>query len=244
MKIVTYNIRGGWGSDGVRSTERIAEVLLGLSPDIVLLQEVHQRLPQTKFVDQPSRLQMSLGMPLIFQANLRLGVGGYGVAVATRYPICQVQNHLLPSVREQRGVLQVTLEVEGEPLTVFCTHWGLSGAERERQAARLAELVRDVSGRVVVGGDFNERPDAAGIRSLLTQTGLSDADAAQNRLTYPADAPEARIDYFFYSPEITLLEVSPVLSLASDHFPLAAVFESASERCAGTSSPGGLIVPK
>jgi len=224
MKIVTYNIRGGWGSDGVRSTERIAEVVRDLSPDIVLFQEVHQRLPQSKFVDQPARLQKTLGMPLVFQANLRLGVGEYGVAVASRFPVRQVQNHLLPSVREQRGVLQVELDTEGGPLTVFCTHWGLNEAERERQAERAAELVLAVSGPVILGGDFNEGPDAPGIRHLLAQTVLVDAGASQNRLTYPADTPEARIDYLFFSPNFTLGEVYPVSTLASDHLPLVAEF--------------------
>ena len=224
MKIVTYNIRGGWGSDGVRSTERIAEVVRELSPDIVLFQEVHQRLPQSKFVDQPARLQKTLEMPLVFQANLRLGMGGYGVAVASRFPVREVQNHLLPSVREQRGALQVRVETESGPLTVFCTHWGLNGAEREKQAARLAELASAAAGPMIIGGDFNEGPDAPGIRLLREQTGLQDADAVQSRLTYPADLPEHRIDYFFYSPELMLKEISPVSTLASDHLPLLAEF--------------------
>ncbi len=34
------------------------------------------------------------------------------------------------------GRLQVTLDTPHGLLTVFCTHWGLNGAERERQAAR------------------------------------------------------------------------------------------------------------
>ena len=202
MRVMTYNIRGGWGSDGRKSTSRIAEVVREQVPDIVCFQEVHQRLPQSRFVDQPARLESELGMPFVFQANLRLGIGGYGVAVASRYPVRTVQNHLLPSVREQRSALQVMLETPAGLLTVFCTHWGLNGQERERQAARLAELVLGVPGPVLIGGDFNEGPDAAGIRLLLARTGLCDADAAQDRLTYPADKPESRIDYLFFSPEL------------------------------------------
>jgi len=222
---MTYNIRGGWGIDGVRSTSRIADVVREHAPDIVCFQEVHQRLPQSRFVDQPTQLERELAMPLVFQANLRLGfVGGYGVAVASRYPVRGVHNHLLPSVREQRGVLQVTLETPTGLLTVFCTHWGLNAEERERQAASLAALVLAVSGPVIVAGDFNERPDAGGVRLLLSQTGLLDADAAQNRLTYPADIPEARIDYLFYSPTLALQTVSVIPTLVSDHLPLLAEF--------------------
>lgn len=224
MRVMTYNIRGGWGMNGQWSTERIAEVVLDQSPDILCLQEVHQRLPQSRFVDQPGRLQKALGLPVVFQANLRLGIGGYGLALVSRYPVNTVQNHLLPSVREQRGVLQVHLTTPTGPLTVFCTHWGLNGAERERQGARLAELVTAVTGPVLVCGDFNEGPDAPGIRLLREQTGLQDSDADQNRLTYPADKPEARIDYILYSPELSRSAVFPVETLASDHLPLVAEF--------------------
>lgn len=226
MKIVTFNIRGGWGIDGIRSIERIAGLVSELSPDIVLFQEVHQRLPQSKFVDQPGRLQKALGMPLTFQANLRLGPGGYGVAVASRFPVLEVQNHLLPSVREQRGVLQVCLDWEGAPLTIFCTHWGLNEAEREKQAARLSELVKAVSTPVIIGGDFNEGPESAAVGTLLARTGFVDADAALSRHTYPADVPETRIDYFFYSPSLILTEIFPVETRVSDHLPLVAEFES------------------
>jgi len=224
MRVMTYNIRGGWGIDGKRSTERIAEVILDHAPDVLCLQEVHQRLPQSHFVDQPGRFERLLGLPVTFQANLRLGPGGYGLAVVSRFPVVTTQNHLLPSVREQRGVLQVTLAPPGGPLTVFCTHWGLSGTERAGQGARLAALVGDVPGPVVVCGDFNERADAPGVQVLLEQTGLRDADADQNRLTYPADAPEARIDYVFFSPALTLRGVSVTQTSASDHLPLVVDF--------------------
>ncbi len=224
MRVMTYNIRGGWGMDGQWSTERIAEVVLAQAPDILCLQEVHQRLPQSRFVDQPGRLQKALGLPVVFQANLRLGVGGYGLALVSRYPVNTVQNHLLPSVREQRGVLQVSLTTPTGLLTVFCTHWGLNGKERERQGARLAKLVTAVSGPVLVCGDFNEGQDAPGIRLLRERTGLQDADADLNRRTYPADKPEARIDYILYSPELSLSAISPVETLASDHLPLVAEF--------------------
>ena len=224
MRVMTYNIRGGWGIDGRWSTERIAEVVLEQAPDILCLQEVHQRLPQSRFVDQPGRLQKALGLPVVFQANLRLGVGNYGLAVVSRYPVNTVQNHLLPSVREQRGVLQVNLTTPTGPLTIFCTHWGLNGAERERQGARLAELVRDAPGPVLVCGDFNEDAAAPGLTRLMSQTGLEDADAAEKRLTYPADTPAAQIDYILFSPALTLQSVFPVETFASDHLPIVADF--------------------
>jgi len=224
MRVMTYNIRGGWGMDGGWSTERIGEVVLGQAPDILCLQEVHQRLPQSRFVDQPGRLQKALGLPVVFQANLRLGLGNYGLAVVSRYPVNAVRNHLLPSAREQRGALEVSLTTPDGLLTVFCTHWGLNGAERERQAARLADLVQAASGPVLVCGDFNEGPTAPALSALLERTQLADAGADQNRLTYPTDVPAARIDYVLYSAPLALRSISPLTTLASDHLPLVADF--------------------
>jgi endonuclease/exonuclease/phosphatase family metal-dependent hydrolase len=157
-----------------------------------------------------------------FQANLRLGIGGYGLAVVSRFPVGTVQNHLLPSVREQRGVLEVRLDTPTGPLVVFCTHFGLNADERVKQSAMLAELILAASYPVIVCGDFNERPDAAGIQSLLARTGLSDADAGQNRWTYPVNALEARIDYVFYSSALVCRSLSVIETQMSDHLPLVA----------------------
>lgn len=216
--------------DGQRSAARIAEVVLAQDADIVCLQEVHQRLPQSKFVDQPKQLQKLLGLPVTFQANLKIGVGGYGLAVVSRYPVGTVQNHLLPSVREQRGVLEVRLDLSSGPVSLFCTHFGLSGEERVKQAARLAELVSGASYPVIVCGDFNERSDAPAVRLLLDRTGLQDADSALGRWTYPVNALEARIDYIFHSPSLVCREVSVIEIEASDHLPVVGEFKSEGAR--------------
>ncbi len=211
--------------DGVRSAERVAETILAQDTDIVCLQEVHQRLPQSGFQDQPKQFEKHLGLPVTFQANLRIGVGGYGLAVISRYPIGTVQNHLLPSIREQRGALEVRFDTPAGPIIVFCTHFGLSGEERVKQAVSLAALVQAASHPVLICGDFNERADAPTVRALLSQTGLSDADAAEDRWTYATNALEGRIDYLFYSPSLTCQSVSVIESQASDHLPVVGEFE-------------------
>ena len=210
--------------DGLRSAERIAETVLAQDADIVCLQEVHQRLPQSALQDQPKQLEKQLGLPVTFQANLRIGVGGYGLAIVSRYPVGTVHNHLLPSIREQRGVLEVRLDTPHGPIVVFCTHFGLSGPERQKQAASLAALVQSAAYPVLVCGDFNERPDAPAVRALLSQTDLRDADAAEDRWTYPTNALEGRIDYLFYSPSLICQNIAVVESQASDHLPVVGEF--------------------
>ena len=62
------------------------------------------------------------------------------------------------------------------------------------------------------------------MRYLRDATGLLDADEARNRLTFPSDKPEARIDLILHSPELNPQGVEVLTTLASDHLPVVADF--------------------
>lgn len=229
MRIVTYNTRGSLGMDKRRLTARIADVVRGLSPDVVCFQEIHQRLPWSGREDQPHVLSERLHRPFYFQRNLYFGFGGYGVGIATRATVVHIHEHFLPSLKEQRGALEIQLRnVAGlRSLTVFCTHWGLQAEERQQQGKALAELVNQAPHPVIVCGDLNEGAQDSGVSGLLRDTGLQDADALANRPTFGSDNPTVRIDYILYSPELVVRNVEVISSLASDHLPLAADMELA-----------------
>lgn len=212
--------------DGVRSTSRIVEVARSLSPDIVCFQEIHQRLPWSGRENQPVMLQEGLKRRFLFQRNLRVGAGGYGVGMATRATVVQIREHLLPSMKEQRGAQEVRLrEMPGiGSLTVFNTHWGLDAQERREQAATLAELVNRAANAILVCGDFNEGRDGEAVTHLLEETGLLDADSGMKRSTFASDNPTDRIDFIFYSPHLRPINVEVVATQASDHLPLLADF--------------------
>ena len=224
MRIVSYNTRGSLGMDGQRSTRRIAQTVSRLSPDIVCFQEIHQRMPQSGGEDQPGLLSRYLNRGFVFQRNLRLGMGNYGIGIAARGTIIAAEEHFMPSVREQRGALQLSLrDVAGiGRLSVFCTHWGLDEEEREKQAAFLVPLIMAAKHPVIFCGDLNEGPSAKGVQALREGTGLVDADVAQSRPTFIADDPKERIDYILYSSDLALRYYEVVDSLASDHLPILA----------------------
>ena len=215
--------------DGRRSTARIAQKVRHMSPDIVCFQEIHRRMLRSGGEDQPGMLADGLGRPFVFQSNLTIGFGGYGVGIAYRGALHQSREHMLPSKTEQRGALEVQLrDVAGIPrLTVFCTHWGLDAEERSHQALALAQSVRAAGHPIIVCGDFNENAEGISVRSLLEATGLLDADAALNRPTFPSNNPTTRIDFVLHSSDLAVRNVEVISSLASDHLPVLVDFELA-----------------
>jgi endonuclease/exonuclease/phosphatase family metal-dependent hydrolase len=220
MKILSYNIRGGLGIDNIRSTERIAQVVQALEPEVVCFQEVHERTPWSGFIDQPKELRRLLDRHVTLMRCIDLKVGGYGVAIATKEKPTAVHRHRLPSGgevgKEPRGLLEVRLA----DYTVFCTHWGLTENERLAQAEFVAEKVNAVSGARVLCGDLNDFAESVCVQALLSRTGFTDADAAECRFTYATDNPTARIDFVLYSAEWACESVAVVDTPASDHFPL------------------------
>src|SRR5205809_7438036 len=100
MRLATYNIRAGRGIDDRRSIQRVIDVLRGINPDVVCLQEVEKRLPPHVLEDQPAILSRALGMSVRFQANWRLAPGAFGNAILSRFPIVTYAEYTLPNDRE------------------------------------------------------------------------------------------------------------------------------------------------
>lgn len=234
IRLMTYNIRGGLGIDGRRSTRRIAEVVRESGAQVVCVQEVHQRLPWSRMIDQPGRLHKALGMTVLFQRNLSIGVGGYGSALVTSLEISQTTMHPLTSRREQRGAIEARLDTPDGPLTVFCTHLGLDSEERVGQARELAALLNACETPKLICGDFNEEADGAAVELLVESTGLVDAGVG-GAPTFSSDNPVHRIDMIFCDPSIRVSNIRVLDTMASDHKPLVADLEL--DQTSGTPIP-------
>ncbi len=220
MRVMSFNVRGGLGADGRRDTARVAAAVRGQSPGIVCFQEVHQRLPWSGWSDQPGILGRELGMNVVFQRCVNTIIGGYGLAVASPFALEDVARRFLPGTGERRGALGVTARTPGGPVRVWCTHWGLNGEQRVRQAACLASWVNESPLPTVLCGDLNERPDAPAVRRLLADTGLRDSGAVAGTPTYPADLPTARIDFLLHSAGLVCERCAVPDTQASDHRPV------------------------
>ncbi len=233
LRVLSYNIHHGEGMDGRVDLTRIAEVIRQCEADLVALQEVDRGVRRTDRVDQPARLAELTGMNVVFERNIEHEGGDYGNAVLSRMPVERYQNHFLPQCRpgELRGLLEVQVTLDDQPLVFYATHFDYRPSDEERMAsvAMLKEKMEPHARQpVIVAGDLNDTPDSRVLesaRAFLVDTCHQDADAV---LTWPADAPSQRIDYILSNghPSLRCVEfrVLPE-TVASDHRPILAVFE-------------------
>ncbi|RJX18731.1 MAG: endonuclease [Desulforudis sp.] len=222
LRIVTYNIRHGLGIDGMVSLERTAQTLAILRPDLVALQEVDRCRARSGFTDQARNLAVALEMLFVFGENRRYHrIGAYGNAVLSRFPILEYRQTLLPSKKEQRGLLEVWIECNEQLLRFGCTHLGLNREERTGQVAAIMQHMERIKEPVILAGDFNCQPQAGELEPLLRVLREVSADPALCP-TFPSTQPRVRVDYIFVSEQFNPVSVQIPESLASDHLPLCA----------------------
>jgi endonuclease/exonuclease/phosphatase family metal-dependent hydrolase len=238
LRVVTWNIHHGAGSDGKVDLARIAAVLKRLEPDLVALQEVDVGVRRSGKVDQPAELARSTGMKAVFAKNIEHQDGEYGNAILTRLLVVRHTNHPLPTTegREQRGALEVVVawpRKSKNPLQLrfVSTHFDHLRDDTDRLASAelLAKLAREWGDAVptLVAGDFNARPKSATFERLLaTWTRGTQGESP----TYPAKEPDRQIDDVLYRPAQAFRVVEARVideAVASDHRPVLVVLEEA-----------------
>ena len=229
LRVVTYNIHHGEGTDGKLDLERIAAVINAEKPDLVGLNEVDQGTNRTKQIDMPAELARLTGMTAVFEKNIDHDGGKYGNAILSRLPIRRHENHKLPShyKGEQRGVLEIEVGAENAPPLIFlCTHLDYRPEDHERKAS--IDVIEKIVARhpdvpTILVGDLNASPDSEVMQTFVKHWTRSNLEPLS---TFPSRKPEKQIDYILVRPadrweliETRVLEEA----VASDHRGLIAV---------------------
>jgi endonuclease/exonuclease/phosphatase family metal-dependent hydrolase len=227
LLVLSYNIRHGAGLDGVVDLARVAAEIRLSGASVVGLQEVDRHFDaRSGFADQPEELARLLDMQLAYAPNLDLDPPApgaprrqYGTAILSRFPIVSVRHTLLPSDREQRGLLETVIDVGGRDVRFMTTHLDVNSADvRLLQARTVAAAVARSVEPVVLTGDLNATPDAPEVAALTRM--LTDTHSGDGGFTIPSDVPAARIDYVLSAfggvSEVPVTE-------ASDHRPVQAI---------------------
>ena len=233
LTVLTYNIHHGEGADGRFDLERQAQVILVSGADLVALQEVDVGTGRASGVDQAAELARLTGMHVVFGEAMAYDGGSYGEAVLSRWPVQSHEVLPLPASdgHEPRAAVVVVVQPPGwpGPVRFAGTHLDHTRDDTDRRAQM--QVLREHLERppasaplpTLLVGDLNATPDSAPMAQLW-EAGWTEADPTRAP-TYPADAPERKIDWILLAPgsagALTDAEVlwAPV---ASDHCPFRA----------------------
>jgi len=228
IRIMSYNIRNGKGMDNVTDYQRIADVITGLSPDVVALQELDSVTNRSNRTDVLTRLASLTAMYPVYGASISFDGGKYGIGVLSKEKPLSWKRIPLPGREEARSLLMV----EYRDYLFCCTHFSLNGEDRLTSVDVINQVVKDVNKPVILAGDLNAVPGTPVLEAFKQKWAiLSDT----TRFTFPADKPDRTIDYILgYTPKGYTYSVwqrrvvnEPV---ASDHLPLFADVRLKSER--------------
>jgi endonuclease/exonuclease/phosphatase family metal-dependent hydrolase len=242
LRVMCYNIAAG-----LDDIDDIVDVIRRHDPDIVALQEVDVYWGERSgWIDQAEYLAESLGMHAYFAEIYRfepvegdpVELRRYGLAYLSKKPFVHRQNHQLSRLSTQTGepelamlpgFPEVAIELQGRRIHFFNTHldYRPDPSVRIRQVTEMMAIISEVDGPHFLTGDLNARPDAPELRPLFSI--LEDAWTAQDDpgYTFPAHAPDRRIDYILHSDHFSVREIFVYATEASDHLPVVAdlVFE-------------------
>ncbi len=232
LRVMTYNIHVGVGMDKKLDLQRIADVINSQHPELVGLQEVDRGVKRTEGKDEIAELAKLTSMNYAFAHNLDYQGGQYGVAILSRFPIGAIDHRKYENKREaeRRGMIRVEVDVGGQSINFVTTHLDYQYDDgRVFEAEQLLSFLQDVSGPLIVVGDFNDEPAGSAYKLMLGS--FADAwvrsRAKGEGLSYPADKPAKRIDYVFtrQPDRMRARKAWIVDTLASDHLPVVADLE-------------------
>ncbi|MFX0149687.1 MAG: endonuclease/exonuclease/phosphatase family protein [Candidatus Hodarchaeota archaeon] len=215
LTVMTYNIRQGYSEYGIKNFDGQLEVIKGINPDIIGLQEC----------DISRIAGGNADIVRYFANNLRMYsyygpktvTGTFGIALLSKYPIKNVRTFFMYSKGEQTATIEAQIQVGTSIFNVYVTHLGNDGPLVQQEA--IVNEIRDKN-NVILMGDFNFRPDTPQY-NFTTQT-LNDswlyastADIVYlDKLEYNISR---RIDHIFVSPGTSVSECHYIVSIESDH---------------------------
>jgi endonuclease/exonuclease/phosphatase family metal-dependent hydrolase len=221
LRVLTYNIHHGEGTDRKFDLERLAKIIKAADPDVVALQEVDRKTRRASGVDQAAELGKLTGMHARFGKAMDYSGGEYGEAILSRHEPSKTEVHALPHGpgREPRAAIAVTLAArDGLPELVFIgTHLcHQSTDDRVAQAKTInAAYPQDAKTVAILAGDLNARTDSPPMREFGKQ--WTDTMPKRNKIDYVLVRP---------GDPWRVIEAKVILEpVASDHDPVLVVLE-------------------
>lgn len=253
LKILSYNIQGMKPNTqaGFRLSHIIAEIK-NLDPDIIALQEINQAVSGNGSDNQGMAITNALSehfgieyhyyqqfTHLSWDNKFREYIG-----IISKHPVEEKGFFQLVTGVFPRKVVWNYIETPLGKINFFSTHLSFnSSSVRAAQTKQIDPYVKDIednypSANAILCGDFNDQPNAGSI-TYLTNKAYFDSFKENNPglsgFTVPSNAPNARIDYIFYTNPNDLIPAStqtvmegPFVSnlYRSDHLGVLSIFKA------------------
>ena len=225
VRVMTWNIHGGVGPDGVFDLQRMLAVIRRADPDVLALQEVDSR--RARGSEHPVvLLERMLGHHGIRAAAITTPDGDYGQVLLSRWRMPEAEVHDISEPGcEPRRAITATIHAPAGRLFVVAAHLGLRVVERRRQCAKMAKLATASSLTTVVLGDFNDWMWPGSVQRVLAET----LPGRTQHRTFPAFFPLLKLDRVYCRPALALVDsrVDPDGRRVSDHLPVVAEIDPA-----------------
>ena len=208
LRVLSWNIQFGQGTDGVTNFDRIATWLARMNPDLIALCE----MPPDNIPTLITLLQQKTGRTWYSHFVPKAPGIAEGNLILSRYNFAAVGSRYLSY---QRSIAQATINIGGRDINFFATHLDhTSSALRQTEAAELLQWTGGFAAPRIVCGDMNAANDTPEVLALLAAYRDSWVDALNQGAAsaYP-DNPvwmntrtrRWRIDFILYAADVTSL---------------------------------------
>ena len=234
MKLITVNIWGG------RMVAPLTDFLKKYADvDMFLFQEIFEHDKSSKPIDHPLA-QITELLTNHVGYYRRAESGGFGLAtfVKRSLKVTAEGDTFVHGIKDAvvgerwwydvgKNLQYVTLHDSGTEYTVFNLHglWEPTGKSdspnRIKQSERIIEFMKKFGGNVLLGGDFNLRPDTESLKMIEQELGLKNLikeyKITSTRTSLYTRTDEKYADYVFVSPNMTVNEFQVLPDVVSDH---------------------------
>ncbi|MBQ8399129.1 MAG: endonuclease/exonuclease/phosphatase family protein [Clostridia bacterium] len=224
LRVGTYNIQNG-GRVG-HDFSILAQDILDQGLDVVGLQEVDMFTSRNGGKDTMAALAKATGyeyygftkcINLSGVSGVNGGVGEYGIAILSRYPILSYESIMLPRISgEQRGCAHAVIEVDGVQFDFYNVHldWP-NKADRTEQFKVLSAIMANDQNAIILG-DLNTE-DAAEYRVPFPYCSFANGLKGDDNY-YITNHEDGAIDNIIISSaNVTMTKVQLVDTTSNNH---------------------------
>src|ERR1043165_9956569 len=210
LRVLTWNIQFGHGTDGATNFDRTATWIARMNPDIVAVCE----MPPDSISTLVGSLTQKTGRTWYTHFVPKFDGSPEGNLIISSYSFVSVGSHFMTA---NRSIAQATINVGGRDINFFATHLDdATSANRQTEANDLVNWTATFSAPRIVVGDLNAGNDTPEIIRLLGnyRDSWTDAVNAGTAAAYPDNPVWAntrtrrwRIDYILYSADASTFTV-------------------------------------